>query len=152
MSHLDDEINEAVASLQAKTRDWARMAAERADRERALADRMRSLSAKAASRGAMVTVTVNAAAQPTSLALTDEAMSLSPDELSALIMSTIRDAGAQVARRARDEVVAAWGQDDPLTAQTMSGYAEFLEPESQGRSPAPYQGGILSRKQEPTSW
>lgn len=118
----------AARATEDRLDEMVRRALDRAQHEQELAQRIQQMTQTSTSRGREVTVTVNNGGHVTDLRIAEHGMDLSAQELSALICETIRVAGATMGQRVGKELREWWGEDSPLTKQTVSAYDVFGPP------------------------
>ncbi|HET6504534.1 MAG TPA: YbaB/EbfC family nucleoid-associated protein [Amycolatopsis sp.] len=107
--------DQAAADIDA----WAQGLVAKADRYRAAQERTEQLRLTAASRDGSVRVTVRADGSVDGLELSGRARSMPLDELSALIMRTMRQAQGGIADRVSDVMAEEIGDEDPQTRSMM---------------------------------
>ena len=128
MDRIQDVTERAVADAKARFDALAREASHRAERDRELAAKVQAITATAASRRDEVNVTVNHAGQVTDVTISEKGMELSAQDLSRLVVETIRKAGAQVGQLVGGAVRESWGDNSPEGTRTLSAYDVFGAP------------------------
>lgn len=98
--------------------DWERNAVEKAARFKELAEQVEQV-AITESVGA-VQVTVDHNGLPTDLAMTDDVLDLSPDEIAATVMAAIRKAQSRYPQRLAEILADTVGEDDPAARHILA--------------------------------
>jgi DNA-binding protein YbaB len=107
--------DQAAADIDA----WAQDLVAKADRYRAAQERTERIRLSAASRDGSVRVTVRADGSVDGLELSGRARSMPLEELSALIMKTMRQAQGGIADRVGEVMAEEIGDEDPQTRSMM---------------------------------
>ena len=128
MDETQGAIDQAAAAAKARFEAMARKALERGERDRELAARVQAMTATVSSRRKEVTVTVDHGGRVTDMQISDRGVELSGQELSRLVLETIRHAGQEVGKSVGEAVRESWGDDSPETARTLSSYDVFGAP------------------------
>jgi len=121
-AHTEQQVNKWAADITANARRYEDMTREVA-----------ALTVRETSRDNIVEVTVNARGAVTDLHISDRARELSGQELTALVLGTMRRAQHKITDRVA-EVMAPMAQKDPETVRTVvDGYEQrFPEPPPEG--------------------
>jgi hypothetical protein len=125
MDQSQDAIDQAAAAAKARFEAMAHDAMARAERDRELAAKVQAMTATVSSRRGEATVVVDHGGRVTDLRISDRGMELSADDLSRVLLETIRQAGATVGQSVGNAVRESWGDDSPETARTVSSYDVF---------------------------
>ena len=128
MDETQGAIDQAAAAAKARFEAMARKALERGERDRELAARVQAMTATVSSRRKEVTVTVDHGGRVTDMQISDRGVELSGQELSRVVLETIRHAGQEVGKSVGGAVRESWGDDSPETARTLSSYDVFGAP------------------------
>lgn len=128
MDETQGAIDQAAAAAKARFEAMARKALERGERDRELAARVQAMTATVSSRRKEVTVTVDHGGRVTDMQISDRGVELSGQELSRVVLETIRQAGQEVGKSVGEAVRESWGDDSPETARTLSSYDVFDAP------------------------
>mgnify|MGYP000959400040 FL=1 len=128
MDETQGAIDQAAAAAKARFEAMARKALERGERDRELAARVQAMTATVSSRRKEVTVTVDHGGRVTDIQISDRGVELSGQELSRVVLETIRHAGQEVGKSVGEAVRESWGDDSPETARTLSSYDVFGAP------------------------
>lgn len=128
MDETQGAIDQAAAAAKARFEAMARKALERGERDRELAARVQAMTATVSSRRKEVTVTVDHGGRVTDMQISDRGVELSGQELSRVVLETIRHAGQEVGKSVGEAVRESWGDDSPETARTLSSYDVFGAP------------------------
>ena len=128
MDETQGAIDQAAAAAKARFEAMARKALERGERDRELAARVQAMTATVSSRRKEVTVTVDHGGRVTDMQISDRGVELSGQELSRVVLETIRHAGHEVGKSVGEAVRESWGDDSPETARTLSSYDVFGAP------------------------
>ena len=128
MDETQGAIDQAAAAAKARFEAMARKALERGERDRELAARVQAMTATVSSRRKEVTVTVDHGGRVTDIQISDRGVELSGQELSRVVLETIRQAGQEVGKSVGEAVRESWGDDSPETARTLSSYEVFGAP------------------------
>ena len=128
MDETQGAIDQAAAAAKARFEAMARKALERGERDRELAARVQAMTATVSSRRKEVTVTVDHGGRVTDMQISDRGVELSGQELSRVVLETIRQAGQEVGKSVGEAVRASWGDESPETARTLSSYDVFGAP------------------------
>lgn len=142
---MTSNAEQAVAEARQRFEKLAHSAANRAERDRELAARLQRMTVTASSPGEEVVVTVDHGGHMTDLKISEQGMGLTSEELSRLVMETVRQAGARMGRQVGEALRESWGENDPSAVRTMSAYDRFgdLPEEPERRPSGPWNGGIL---------
>jgi DNA-binding protein YbaB len=117
-------IEEAKAEAERTTAD-----------SRAMAERLRSLSATGADGSRVVEVTVDGSGNPTGIKLSDRIKRQDTEHTAAQIIEALDAARAELAAKCRTEIVDAHGPDSPLSRALIEGLSQRL-----GTGPADVDG------------
>ena len=98
MDETQGAIDQAAAAAKARFEAMARKALERGERDRELAARVQAMTATVSSRRKEVTVTVDHGGRVTDMQISDRGVELSGQELSRVVLETIRQAGQEVGK------------------------------------------------------
>ena len=128
MDETQGAIDQAAAAAKARFEAMARKALERGERDRELAARIQAMTATVSSRRKEVTVTVDHGGRVTDMQISDRRVELSGQELSRVVLETIRQAGQDVGKSVGEAVRESWGDESPETARTLSSYDVFGAP------------------------
>ena len=128
MDETQGVIDQAAAAAKARFEAMARKALERGERDRELAARVQAMTATVSSRRKEVTVTVDHGGRVTDIQISDRGVELSGQELSRVVLETIRHAGQEVGKSVGEAVRESWGDESPETARTLSSYDVFGAP------------------------
>lgn len=128
MDETQGAIDQAAAAAKARFEAMARKALERGERDRELAARVQAMTATVSSRRKEVTVTVDHGGRVTDMQISDRGVELSGQELSRVVLETIRQAGREVGKLVGEAVRESWGDDSTETARTLSSYDVFGAP------------------------
>ena len=128
MDETQGAIDQAAAAAKARFEAMARKALERGERDRELAARVQAMTATVSSRRKEVTVTVDHGGRVTDMQISDRGVELSGQELSRVVLETIRHAGQEVGKSVGEAVRESWGDESPETARTLSSYEVFGAP------------------------
>lgn len=96
MDETQGAIDQAAAAAKARFEAMARKALERGERDRELAARVQAMTATVSSRRKEVAVTVDHGGRVTDMQISDRGVELSGQELSRVVLETIRQAGQEV--------------------------------------------------------
>lgn len=143
MDRTQDAIDQAAAAAKARFEAMARKALERGERDRDLAARVQAMTATVTSRRNEVTVTVDHGGRVTDLRISDRGMDLSAQELSRVVLETIRQAGQEMGKSVGEAVRESWGDDSPETSRTISSYDVFGTPSGDDAGGFSGDGGSL---------
>ena len=141
MDETQGAIDQAAAAAKARFEAMARKALERGERDRELAARVQAMTATVSSRRKEVTVTVDHGGRVTDIQISDRGVELSGQELSRVVLETIRHAGQEVGKSVGEAVRESWGDDSPETARTLSSYDVFGAPSGGDADDAPGNDG-----------
>ena len=111
MDETQGAIDQAAAAAKARFEAMARKALERGERDRELAARVQAMTATVSSRRKEVTVTVDHGGRVTDIHISDRGVELSGQELSRVVLETIRQAGQEVGKSVGEAVRASWGRE-----------------------------------------
>jgi DNA-binding protein YbaB len=113
--------------------EWAKGFQEKAERYQAVKEQTQQLRLTASSPDGRVRVTVGADGAVTDLELTDKVRSMAPAEISAQIMSTMRQAQADIANKVGETMAATLGDEDAQTRSVVLDNLRerFPEPEEE---------------------
>lgn len=128
MDETQGAIDQAAAAAKARFEAMACKALERGERDRELAARVQAMTATVSSRRKEVTVTVDHGGRVTDIQISDRGVELSGQELSRVVLETIRHAGQEVGKSVGEAVRESWGDESPETARTLSSYEVFGAP------------------------
>ncbi len=109
MDETQGAIDQAAAAAEARFEAMARKALERGERDRELAARVQAMTATVSSRRKEVTVTVDHGGRVTDMQISDRRVELSGQELSRVVLETIRQAGKEVGKSVGEAVCESWG-------------------------------------------
>jgi hypothetical protein len=113
MDETQGAIDQAAAAAKARFEAMARKALERGERDRELAARVQAMTATVSSRRKEVTVTVDHGGRVTDMQISDRGVELSGQELSRVVLETIRQAGQEVGKSVGEAVRESWGGREP---------------------------------------
>lgn len=128
MDETQGAIDQAAAAAEARFEAMACKALERGERDRELAARVQAMTATVSSRRKEVTVTVDHGGRVTDMQISDRRVELSGQELSRVVLETIRQAGQDVGKSVGEAVCESWGDESPETVRTLSSYDVFGVP------------------------
>lgn len=146
MSSVNEELLEQMRQRLAKIESGQSDAQQRLDRYAAMSEELKTVSATATSTDRSVTVVAGPGGSVRDIRLTDDIKRLSPSQLSASIMDTMRQALAASARKQAEVVQEAVGDTDVLdrvlkTQEQIFGVPMTVDGPAPGteQSPAPSQ-------------